>query len=511
MRKYPIGIQNFRKIQEEDYLYVDKTEIVYQLLTEGVYYFLSRPRRFGKSLLLSTIKEIFLGSQELFKGLWIEKKWDWTKKNPVIHLSFNNIGARHLGLRDAISLLLKENAALLGIHLTAPSIDLQFKELIIKASEQGKVVLLIDEYDKPIIDYLNDTPKAQENRETLKEFYSIIKDADPYIRFLMITGVSKFSKVSIFSDLNNLEDITISEAMNDLVGITQQEVEGSFQEIIKIISVKFKISEIELLQKIRDWYNGYNWGGIHTLYNPFSILSFFKQQQFSNFWFETGTPTFLIEQIKRRNDFNFETLKTSQAGLSDFNIENINPTTLLFQTGYLTIKEYDDKRLLYTLSYPNNEVKHSLLQYLMGAYRYDYADKSMPLAAILCEAFEHNNIPEALSVINTVFSTIPSHLWQGATELHYHALVHLTFSLLGTYIQSEVNMAKGRCDALVKTTTHIYVLEFKLDKTPKEALNQIFDKGYLEPYKYDVQQKVAIGINFSSEHKKVESYLVKVV
>ena len=504
MQNLPIGLQSFKEIRKNNYLYVDKTEQIYPLLS-GKYYFLSRPRRFGKSLLLSTLKELFLGSQDLFKGLWIEDKWDWSQTHPVIHLKISSIDYQRLGLYEALSKEISAIALELGVILTETALKGKFRELITKASEKEKVVILIDEYDKPIIDYLDDSAKTKENKDILKEFYSIIKDADPYIRFLLITGVSKFTKVSIFSDLNNLDDLTLHPKYTNLCGITQVELEQYFAEPISELSA----SNPHIKEDIKTWYNGYSWDGVNRVYNPFSILRFMSTQSFHNFWFETGTPTFLIEVVTKRRQFNFSEVQTGLSGLSDFNTDNINPTTLLFQTGYLTIKEYNPKFQLYTLGYPNEEVRSSLLQYLIGAYRFENASESTPLVVQLYNALHEKNIEEVIAIINTAFATIPYDLWRGASELHYHALVHLTFSLLGTYMQSEVHSAKGRCDALVQTPQYIYAFEFKLDESAEIALQQIEEKGYLTPYLQHSQQKIAIGINFSSEKKCVEAYEVK--
>lgn len=508
MRKYPIGLQNFREIREGDYLYIDKTKIIHQLIDSGKYYFLSRPRRFGKSLLMSTINEIFSGSKELFSGLWIENNWNWERKHPVIKMSFSNIGVKTIGFKEAVLLALEDNANRLNITLEATTIDLRFKELIQKAGKKEKVVILIDEYDKPIIDNLEDLPLAEKNRSLIKDLYSILKDADPYIRFLMLTGVSKFSKVSIFSDLNNLEDITLSDTMHDLLGITQTEIEENLKEEIKELADKYKDIP-DILQEIRKWYNGYSWNGTNTVYNPFSLLNFFKSKQFHNFWFETGTPTFLIKQLQKRKVYDFENAKVSANDLGNFNIENLLPVTLLFQTGYLTIKDYSYITRLYTLGYPNMEVKASLTEYLLAAYNHTTPSESISLASVIFLALKDNDVDRVITAINTLMASIPYDLWKGATEFYYHTIVHLAFTLVGTYIQSEVHSAEGRCDAIAKTDTHIYVLEFKLDRSADEALQQIKDKNYLAPYATDKRIKVAIGINFSSESRKVESYLVR--
>ncbi len=333
MRKYPIGIQDFRKIREDNFFYVDKTRLIHSLIESGSYYFLSRPRRFGKSLLLSTIKEIFSGSKELFKGLWIEDNRDWEKKHPVIHFKFSQIPYQQIGLEGAIHNELDNIASDFKISLTKENIKEKFTELIRKLAIDERVVILIDEYDKPIIDYLDDIPKAEENRSVFKGFYSVLKDADEYIRLLIVTGVSRFSKVSIFSDLNNLEDISISETMNDLTGITQVELETNFEQELKALAAKEGITEIETLDEVKRWYNGYSWGGINTLYNPFSLLSLMKQLRFDNFWFHTGTPTFLVKTLKKRGEFLFDDIRVSSNSLGNFDINNPVSAPLLFQTG----------------------------------------------------------------------------------------------------------------------------------------------------------------------------------
>jgi hypothetical protein len=311
--------------------------------------------------------------------------------------------------------------------------------------------------------------------------------------------------VSIFSDLNNLNDLTIHPHYTTLLGVTQSELEHYFSEDIEILSE----TNPSVTEDIKSWYNGYSWDGTSKVYNPFSLLRFMESYSFQNFWFETGTPTFLIEQVKKRKQFNFDEVKTGYSGLSDFDVDNLNPITLLFQTGYLTIQEYNPKFQLYTLTYPNEEVRGSLLQYLVGAYRYDNAAETTPLIVHLHDAFFDNNIEEVIAVINTAFATIPYDLWRDATELHCHALVHLTFSLLGTYIQSEVHSSKGRCDALVHTPQYVYALEFKLDKSAEVALAQIKEKGYLKPYAASGKRLMAVGVNFSSEKKAVEGYLME--
>ncbi|HEY4062251.1 MAG TPA: AAA family ATPase [Puia sp.] len=506
MRKYPIGIQDFKEVREGGYLYVDKTRLIHTLIESGKYYFLSRPRRFGKSLLLSTIKEIFSGNKELFKGFWITNNWNWEQRHPVIHLRFSQMAYKELGLADAINRELDMIAKGFGVLLEANNIKEKFRELIQKTAAKGKVVILIDEYDKPVIDYLNDLPKAQENRSVFKSFYSVLKDADEYIRLLLITGVSKFTQVSIFSDLNNLNDITLHPKYTTLAGITQQELEDNFSQEIE----EMRQSTPDILQEIKEWYNGYSWfDGKETVYNPFSLLRFMEAGVFQNFWFATGTPTFLVEQIRKRGDFKFEGLRMGDLGLGNFDIERIAPIPLLFQTGYLTIKSYNPRSRTYELDYPNKEVKSSLLEALLSSYREVFPGDSASLTNTLLDSLQSNDIPKVVEVLNTLIATIPYDHWLADKESIFHIIVHLTFKILGVDIDSEVHSSGGRCDAIVQTVSHIYAMEFKLDATAQKALGQILDNGYLQPYKSDKRKKVAIGINFSSEDRKIKDYLVK--
>lgn len=321
VQKLPIGIQTFATIRQENYLYVDKTEAIYRLLTSGVYFFLSRPRRFGKSLTLSTIKAIFAGERNLFKGLWIEDRWDWTKIHPVIHVSFSNIGYKSLGLEAAIEAELRVIGARMGVQFEETGIARMFRELIEKLATTAKVVILIDEYDKPLIDYLQDKEQARAHQQILKSFYSVIKDSDPYIEFLLLTGVSKFSKVSIFSDLNNLKDITLHRDFAALTGYTQAEVEHYFGDAIVRLATERGQTLPDLLTEIRTWYNGYSWDGLTTLYNPFSFMSFIDSRDFRNFWFETGTPTFLLELMKENRLFKIDNLEVNEIYILEFKLD----------------------------------------------------------------------------------------------------------------------------------------------------------------------------------------------
>lgn len=509
--KYPIGIQDFRRLREEGYVYVDKTPYIHRIINQGIYFFLSRPRRFGKSLLISTLRELYSGSRELFEGLWIADHWNWEQTNPVIHLKFASIKYRDNPLQAAIGESIRLEAQRLGIELAQGDFIHPLEDLIVKAHQKygRKTVLLIDEYDKPIIDYLDNVPQAVANRDTLKWLYSIIKDSDPHLEMVFITGVSAFSKVSIFSDLNNLYNLSLSIEAENLTGISEEELSTVFSESLEDIAEQLGVQNTELRKKIKQWYNGYSWTGGAKVYNPFSLLSFLAGRQFKNFWFETGTPTFLVKEMKQQDYYNITKVKVTSNDLSNFNLQRLSPITILFQTGYLTVVQYEPEDLLYTLDYPNVEVKHSLEEVLLNEYLDYPVHGSLPRVVSLRNALRQKDMATVTEIINAAFAEIPGELWRGKTEHFYHAVIHLMFSLLGTYIQSEVRSATGRCDALVQTDDHIYVFEFKLDKSAAEALRQIRERNNFGPYADSPKEKIAVGINFSSREKKVTEWDVE--
>ncbi len=376
MKKLPLGICTFRDFAEEDYLYVDKTKLIHDLFSRGgKYYFLSRPRRFGKSLLLSTLNEIFSGNKELFKGLWIYDKIKWTQ-HPVIHLDLSGITFKTPeNLEKALDTRLEKIASDYSIQLDHDLfLKEKFGQLMEKLSQKEKAVVLIDEYDKPMIEYVEKEQirQAKEIRDVLKNFYGVIKASDAYLRFVFVTGVSKFSKVSLFSELNNLTDITLYQKFSTLLGYTETELEHYFAPYIEQMAEKQGLSKNDLMEKIRKWYNGYSWDGENLVYNPYSILNLFNADSFENFWFTSGTPTFLVKLIKNRqyDIMEFENLLVNSFIFDTYEIEDLDIEFLLFQTGYLTVKkiiiENDDKT--YELSYPNHEVKNSFLTHLLGEY-----------------------------------------------------------------------------------------------------------------------------------------------
>ncbi len=511
MKKLPVGLQDFGKLREGNYLYVDKTRAVYQLACQGGYYFLSRPRRFGKSLLVSTFKELFSGSKELFKGLWIEDKWDWSQTNPVIHIPFASLDYKVNGLDVELQKHIQETAISYGIELGKDSLKNQFEELLrVLAKKKGKVVLLIDEYDKPIIDYLGkEIRQAKTNQQILKNFYSVIKDSDPYLRFAFITGVSKFSRVSIFSDLNNLDDLSLQDPRsNTLLGYTQDELEGFFPEHIESTAKAQGVSKEVLIEKIKNWYNGYSWNGKDFVYNPFSVLNFFTKSVFMNYWFKTATPTFLIDLIRKEKYYNFDGLKVGEAAFDSFNIEHIDIITLLFQTGYLTIKQYEQDKDIYTLAYPNREVKKSMLEYLVHAFSNTSATRVRFYALEVAEALKEGDMEKVKEVFNVLLYNLPYHLHRDS-ESFYHAVIHLFFTYMGLDVHSEVNTARGRADVLMELEDKVYCFEFKLDKSASEALEQIKQRGYLDKYRSSGKKLIAVGVNFSTKKREVDDFCLE--
>ena len=512
MQKYPIGIQNFQKLREGGYIYVDKTAFIYRLTQQAGYYFLSRPRRFGKSLLVSTLQALYEGRKELFEGLYIGDKWNFSQTNPTLVIYFNQMSLRDVGLEQSLITTLRNEARRHDLVLESEGVGFIFQELIEKLHVKTgrKVVVLVDEYDKPIVDYLEELPIAHLNRQLLKSFYGILKPSDEHLEFVLLTGVSKFAKVSVFSDLNNLRDLTLNPQFSDLVGINQEELVLNFKAEISDLARERGITEDVFLGQIKHWYNGYSWGGKVSVYNPFSLLNFFADNgSFQNYWFSTGTPTWLIGLLRSQGIYQIEGQEVSAISLDTFDIERLEVYPILFQTGYLTILSEEDG--IYVLDYPNQEVKQSFLQYLLQGYRQGSLGEGLPLVLHLRNALQNNDLAKAMEVINTVFSSLPYDLWQNENEHFYHALIHLTFTLLGVYVQSEVHTSRGRCDALVQTQRYVYGFEFKLDKTSSEALAQVKTRGYLTPYRQLGKELVAVGVNFSTATKSVESWEVAVL
>jgi hypothetical protein len=508
-RKLPIGIQSLAEIILGGYYYVDKTPYVAQLIDQGKYYFLSRPRRFGKSLLLDTIKELFEGNRKLFSGLFIEDKWNWDKKNPVIRISFGSGTVKNRqGLDNRILSLLKANAEYLQITLDASDdIPGQFNQLISKARDkyQAQVVLLVDEYDKPILDNIDDKQIAVDMREGLKNIYTVIKDADPHIKFCLLTGVSKFSKVSLFSGLNNLNDITLDARYSSICGYTDQD-----------LSIIFKPELIGLdRNQIRQWYNGYNWNG-ESVYNPFDALLLFDKREFKPYWFETATPTFLIKLLSRYDFFtpDLSQLKTDSQLLGEFDVEYIGVEALLFQTGYLTVERTEkrfDEKLFYWLTYPNHEVRISLNEALIRAFGVD-AKTALHTGSGIIKALELNNFEQLLTQLKSLYASIP-HDWYRKNPIsnyegHYASIFYSHFSALGLHLVVEDANSSGKVDMMIEFNNTIFIFEFKVveDQPTGAALQQIKEKHYAEKYQGKQFPIYLIGVEFSKMQKQIIAF-----
>ena len=510
-KKLPLGLQDFRGIISDGYKYVDKTRYIHEMATSGKYFFLSRPRRFGKSITISTLHELFSGSHELFQGLWIEDKWDWKKKHPILRISFTAIGFQSLGLRAALDQELRLIAKQHAIQLETQGLASLFRELIATLAAQGaRTVVLIDEYDAPIIHYLGtNLDQAKENREILREFYSVLKDSDTLLEFVFLTGVTKFSKTGIFSGLNNLVDLTTHPDYATMLGYTQTELENNFPEEIAAACTALNLSREQLLEQMRDWYNGYRFHqSAETVYNPVSVNNFFDRKEFDNFWFATGTPTFLIQILKQQGVFDLQAIGQSTLDFESFDLEDIRLFGLLYQTGYLTIQSRDEFGQ-YTLDYPNREVKNSMLAYLFEAFGGVSKGTGVSMAIKLERAFIADDLEQVFRILQEIFAHVPYFLHEKYPEKFFHAAVHLLFTYMGIKVHSEVCTSDGRADSMVETATHIYILEYKLDKSPEEALAQIRNKRYYRHAWEKGKPVTGIGVQFSSKTKNIEAWEVE--
>ncbi len=508
LKKLPIGIQTFSEIRSDDYIYVDKTDIAYEILENYKYVFLSRPRRFGKSLFLDTLKNIFEGKKENFKDLSIEHKWDWSKSYPVIHISFAEGKIKSIkDLDDKWEELLRYNQKRLRITCEYNSNDRRcFSELIRKANEKynQKVVVLIDEYDKPILDNITDTQVAKEIRDGLVNFYSVIKGSDEFLRFAFLTGVSKFTKTSIFGGLNNITDISMHPDFGDICGYSQTDVETTFEPYLKEVD----------MAKLKKWYNGYNFLG-SDMYNPFDILQFISHDKlYKNYWFETGTPTFLMNLIKEKNYFlpNLANLKVGEQLLNSFDIENIDLEVVLYQAGYLTIDKQVEKRrggFEYHLKVPNLEVKMSLSDYIIDYIVTTEPTKKISIQDKIYDTLEDKNIEDLKTSLVSVFASIPyNNFTKNDIQIYegfYASVLYVYLQSLGLNIIGEDVTNKGRIDLTIKMQDVIYILEFKVDGKKSEALNQIKDKKYHEKYLDEKKDIYLVGIEFDSKQKNISN------
>jgi hypothetical protein len=513
-QRLPVGIQDFSGIREDGFLYVDKTARIYELVNgSGRAFFLSRPRRFGKSLLCSTLAALFEGRQELFSGLAVEKTdWAW-KKHPVIRLDLNpgNYKAGIEILRSGLTADLQWIAGQYDITLTDTYIGNQFKTLIKTLYEKTKtrVVVIIDEYDKPLLETLENTSLNADIRNELKGFYGVLKSCDAYLRFVFITGVSKFAHVSVFSDLNQLTDISLNPVYADICGITQEELEKNFAPEIDEVLRETGASRLWYLDELRRYYNGYRFSmKALTVYNSFGLLNhFYNNGMFSEYWYETGSPAFLITLIENQN-INILDLNRMRVNLNDFrkyDIQNMRAEPVLYQTGYLTITDYDSDLEEFTLDYPNEEVRCAFARSLLEHYLRPSAKSARELHTELPRALYHGEIDTAKEYIQAMMATIPYDIIKD-TENYFQTVVHLIFTMLGFKCRSEVRIAAGRIDTVVETKSYVYCFEFKLHGSAAEALAQIDTKEYLLPWKGSGKTLVKVGVSFDHQKRGIADW-----
>ena len=528
-RKLPIGIQSFKDLREKNFLYVDKTAYLSRLVNNSKVYFLSRPRRFGKSLFLSTLAAYFLGQKELFKDLYIEQAEEeqavreqrsaWLEY-PVLYLDFNTGQYELTGaLDETLSYFLDTEEPRYNLQKSGLSHAKRFTSLIKAAYQQtGKqVVILVDEYDKPLLQTMGVNEELNDHyRNTLKAFYSVIKTCDQYIRFAFLTGVTKFSKISIFSDLNNLRDISMEKQYAGICGLSQTELEETFQQDIQVLADEQDLTYQEALAALKQWYDGYLFHPAgEGMYNPFSVLSALAKKEISSYWFGTGTPTFLVNFLKEAHyyipdlDGNVE---LNQTGLETYRAVAQDALPILFQAGYLTIKKYISDLRLYQLGFPNDEVRYGFLENLLPAYSGLTLSQSGVWIGRFVQDIRKGNVDEFMERLKSIISSIAYDNFTEQNlklrEQNYQTAVYLVFKLMGQFAQTEVHCATGRADCVVKTADTVYIFEFKLsgNGSAEDALSQIKEHRYAEQYKADSKKIVLIGSSFDEQARTIKEW-----
>ena len=511
---YPIGIQNFEKIRTDGYFYIDKTALIYQMVKTGSYYFLSRPRRFGKSLLISTLEAYFLGKKELFEGLAMEKlEKDWITY-PIFHMDLNTekYDTRE-SLDSILNFTLEKWEQQYGTAPSETTFALRFRGLIERAYKQTgqRVVILIDEYDKPMLQAIGNEELQKEFRNTMKAFYSVLKTMDGCIQFAFLTGVTKFGKVSVFSDLNNLDDISMRNQYIDICGVSEKELHDDLEiELHELADIK-GVSYHEICDKLREYYDGYHF--THNsigIYNPFSLLNTFKYKEFGSYWFETGTPTYLVELLKKHH-YDLRRMaheETSISVLNSIDSASDNPIPVIYQSGYLTIKGYDEEFGIYSLGFPNREVEEGFIKFLLPFYANTNAVESEFEIQKFVREIRSGDYDSFFRRLQSFFADTPYELVRDL-ELHYQNVLFIVFKLIGFYVKAEYHTSEGRIDLVLQTDRFIYLMEFKLNGTADEALRQINEKGYALPFASDPRQLFKIGVNFSAKTRNIEEWKVE--
>ncbi|MEE0997837.1 MAG: ATP-binding protein [Paludibacteraceae bacterium] len=512
LKNLPIGIQDFESLINDGYLYVDKTALMHRLVSTGRYYFLSRPRRFGKSLLISTLKAYFLGKKDLFEGLAVEQlEQKWTV-HPVLHLDLNtdNYDSK-AALDDRIALSLDNWEKLYGRNELEKSFGARFEGVIQRAYEKTgeRVVILVDEYDKPLLQAIGDDKLQDTFRTTLKSFYGALKSKDDCIKFAMLTGVTKFGKVSVFSDLNNLKDISLDNRYYNLCGIDEKELHGVFEPYVQRLADSQNITLDEAYSKLKRNYDGYHFSeDSHGMYNPFSVLNAFDSLKFGSYWFETGTPSYLVELLKKHN-FKLDELKGNDVTanvLSAIDASSSNPIPVIFQSGYLTISGYDEEFKLYSLDFPNEEVREGFMLYLMPYYTSVSENKTGFQIRSFVREVKSGDITAFMTRLESFFANTPYDLIKD-TENHYQNVLFILCNLCGLYTKAEFHTSNGRVDMTIETPDYVYIFEFKYNGTAEEAMAQIKEKNYALPFLASGKKIALIGANFSGEKRNIDEYL----
>ncbi len=510
--KYPVGQQSFEQLRKGGYLYVDKTRYVEMIANGGQYYFLGRPRRFGKSLLLSTIQCFFEGKRELFKGLYLDTiAWDW-EPHPVLYLDLNIASYKNDGELEAVienNLLTWEK--IYGIEPKVENHSVRFSNVIRTAYEKtGKsVVILVDEYDKPLVNNLHNRERFENYRSLLGALYSNFKSSAPYIRLVFLTGVSRFGKLSVFSGLNNIADISLDNRFAAVCGITEQELLDNFGEGISRLAEVMEMSRDEVVAHLKKRYDGYHFSGkCPDIYNPYSLLSTFARETFKNSWIDSGTPSLLVEQLKRAHTDLEEIMdvEASENAISGLDLDSVSPVALFYQTGYLTIKDYDPRGRIYRLGMPNDEVKEGFLEYVLPFYANLHKQDSRLFAYRLLREMEEGKVDDFMKRLESMFAGMGYDL-DISKENDVRNALYIIFTLIGMEVDAEVRTSDGRIDILVRTDRFVYIMELKYDKSAEEALDQIKKKEYSLPWAVDSRTVIAIGINYSSSKRRIDSWI----
>ena len=512
--KYPIGIQNFGEVRRGGYAYVDKTALMWKMVSEGKYYFLSRPRRFGKSLMVSTLEAFFSGERELFKGLYVDSvEWDW-RQYPILHLDLNSREYKdEQSLEAELNRHLEAWEKLYGDEYKDRASEERFIHVINHAYEKTgmRVVILVDEYDKPLLQTIGNETLQNAYRSKLKAFYSVLKTLDAKIRFAFLTGVTKFGKVSVFSDLNNLTDLSFDDRYATICGISESELHNYFDESIQQLADANKMTKEACYERMKEDYDGYHFD-IDTpgMYNPFSVLNTLSKCRFSDYWFETGTPSFLVYQLKKTGYplDNMTEEDLSADTLNSIDVMDVNPLPLLYQSGYLTIKDYDPEFKTYRLGFPNREVREGFIKYLYPFYTPKTQDFGRFAIIHFVKDIRNGNAEAFMTRLSDFFST-GDYQVMGRLEIYLQNTLNVIFNLMGLYVEVERHTTNGRMDMVIQTPQYVYIIELKMDQTAAVALQQIEQRGYANAFAGDGRKLFKIGINFSTEKKLIDDWKIR--